>query len=336
MALPGRKAFEIRFPVVEGYVVSLQRNLVTADVSKVEKTKLDPCMVPTDALIRPQVGYQFGHASAHGGFGFELVNRQEYYDSVHLQTIEFDIAREIVRALTEASHPGKERLRRESRSTLFFQVLQIVQRYMSDRVDFNGLNPCEVGLQTYAQRIIALLIAAITLDDGKNEAPLLPRLNRSKPIDSPERVRFKMVKPVQVTAASHLNYVACDTNSWEQAATFQLEKLAEGGIVYCYARWAIQENWHFVHPNFRGPNDSPEAMGSDLAVHDIVDAVRGMQKRGNVDASRIYLIGCNGGWVYGVAYGRSASPDLGGGFCMGTGCRYWHVARGMFTRRHSE
>jgi type III restriction enzyme len=259
IALPERKAFEIRFPVVEGYVVSLKRNLVTCDVSKVERTRLDPWTTPTDAFVRPQVGYQIGHPSAHGGFGFELVNRQAYYDSVHLQTIEFEIAREIVRALTEAVHPGKERLRRESRSALFPQVLRIVQRYVAERVDFNGLHPSEVGLQTYAQRIIGLLIAAIVPDDDKGEAPLLPRLNRYKPIASTESVHFKTVKPVQVTGVSHLNFVACDTNSWEQAATFQLEKLAKEDIVFCYARndrlefnipYELYGNPHVYEPDY--------------------------------------------------------------------------------------
>jgi type III restriction enzyme len=61
-------------------------------------------------------------------------------------------------------------------------------------------------------------------------------LNRYKPIGSTESVHFKTVKPVQVTGASHLNFVACDTDSWEQAATFQLEKLAQEDIVFCYAR----------------------------------------------------------------------------------------------------
>jgi type III restriction enzyme len=241
MALPERKALEIRFPVVEGYVVSLQRNLITADVSKVERTALDAWSTPTAAFVRPQVGYQIGPPSAHGGFGFELMDRQTYYDSIHLQTIEFEIAREIVRALTEAAHPGKERLRRESRSALFPQVLSIVQEYIGtpespSRVVFNGLHPCEVGLQTYAQRIIGLLIAAITPDDDNGEVPLLPRLNRYKPIGSTESVHFKTVKPVQITGASHLNFVASDTNSWEQAATFQLEVLAKEGAVFCYAR----------------------------------------------------------------------------------------------------
>jgi type III restriction enzyme len=259
MALPERKAFEIRFPVVEGYVVSLKRNRVTADLSNVERTALDPWNTPTAAFVRPQVGYQIGHPSAHGGFGFDLVDRQTYYDSIHSQTIEFEITREIVRALTEAAHPGKERLRRDSRSALFPQVLRIVQNYIRERVDLNGLNPCEVGLQTYAQRIVGLLIAAIGPDEVKGEAPLLPRLNRYKPIESTERVRFKTVKPVQVTSASHLNFVACDTNSWEQAATFHLERLAKERVVFCYARndrlefnipYELYGNPHVYEPDF--------------------------------------------------------------------------------------
>jgi len=236
MPLPEPKAFEIRFPVVEGYVASLQRNLIAADVSRVERTALDAWTTPTAAFVRPQVCYQIGHPSGHVGFGFEMVDRQAYYNSIHPQTIEFEITREIVRALTESAPQGKERLRRDSRSALFPQVLRIVQGYVRERVDFNGLHPCEVGLQTYAQRIIGLLIAAITPDDNKGESPLLPRLNRYKPIASTESVHFKTVKPVQMTGASHLNFVACDTGSWEQAATFQLEKLAREGPVFCYAR----------------------------------------------------------------------------------------------------
>ena len=95
MALPERRAFEIRFPVVEGYVVQLTRNRVTCDVQAVEPLALDPARTPTAAFIRPQVGYQIGHPGTHGGFGFETVDRQAYYDSTHPQEIAFEIAREI-------------------------------------------------------------------------------------------------------------------------------------------------------------------------------------------------------------------------------------------------
>ena len=65
---------------------------------------------------------------------------------------------------------------------------------------------------------------------------MLPRLNRYRPIASTASVHFKTVRPVQPTAASHLNYVACHTTSWEQAAMFQIETLAQDGVVECYAR----------------------------------------------------------------------------------------------------
>lgn len=62
-----------------------------------------------------------------------------------------------------------------------------------------------------------------------------------------------------------------------------------------YVAWAMQEGWHFVYPNFRGPNRTPEALGSDLAVQDVVDAVEHMKRTKKVDAARIYLIGVSGG-----------------------------------------
>ena len=234
VALPERKALEIRFPVVEGYVASLRRHRIACDLDNVERTSLDPWGTPTATFVRPQVGYQIGHPGAFGGFGFQEVDRQEYYDSVHPQTIEFAIAGEITRELTEVGGNGRPPC--EGRQTLFPQVLRIVQDYIRERVDLNGLHPCDVGLRTYAERIVGLLTAAITPDESRGEPPLLPRLNRYRRIGSTGSVHFKTVKPVQATAASHLNYVACDTGSWEQAAMFQLERLAKEGLVRSYAR----------------------------------------------------------------------------------------------------
>ena len=232
MALPERKQFEIRFPVVEGYAVALQHNLIKCDVAGVEGTRVNPWDIPTAAFLRPQVGYQIGHPGAYGGFGFEPVDREEYYRSVHPQTILCEIAREIVRGLTDASQSRKEKLKQQSRAILFPQVLRLVGDYVATRVE-NPVHPCEIGLQSYAQRIVSLLLDAIEPDDARGEAPLVPRLNRYKPICSTAAVHFKTVKPVQAAVKSHINSVACDTKSWEQAAMFQLEKSPH---VVCYAR----------------------------------------------------------------------------------------------------
>lgn len=42
----------------------------------------------------------------------------------------------------------------------------------------------------HAQRILGLLVAAITPDEIRGEAPLLPRLNRYKPVGSAESVHY--------------------------------------------------------------------------------------------------------------------------------------------------
>lgn len=236
LAMPTRAALEIRFPVVEGFVVDLQRNLVRCDVDGMERIRLDPWTTPTAAFVRPQVGYAVGSPGTQTGFGFDVVDRKAYYANTHPQTIAFEIARQVVRGLTDAAHPGRESLRASGRAALFPQVLDIAQRYIATRVDLNGLHPCELGLQTYAQRVAGLLTSAIEPDDQRGEAPLLPRLNRYHPIAGTASVHFKTVKPVQATTASHLNCVAADTRSWEQAAASQLELLARQGLVTCYAR----------------------------------------------------------------------------------------------------
>ena len=68
-----------------------------------------------------------------------------------------------------------------------------------------------------------------------------------------------------------------------------------GGGDLVYAKWCIANDWHFVHPHFRGPNWSSKAMGSEYVVADIVSIVEYMKKTYDVDESRIYLIGCSGG-----------------------------------------
>jgi type III restriction enzyme len=236
VALPERAAFEIRFPVVEGYVVALTKNLVRCDVAATERTRIDPWNTPMATFVRPQVGIQHGHVSKHGGFELTPMTRAEFYASTHPQTIRFEIAREIVRLLTETAVAGKESLRRAARSQLFPQVLRIVEDYVVKKVDFYGQHPCELGLDQYVHRVRDLLLAAIEPDDARGETPLLPRLNRYRPTGSTANVRFKTAKPVQATMRSHLNFVACDTGTWEQAAMFQLEAATARDEVVCYAR----------------------------------------------------------------------------------------------------
>lgn len=70
---------------------------------------------------------------------------------------------------------------------------------------------------------------------------------------------------------------------------------ASAGGDAVYAKWCIEQGWAFVHPDFRGPNWTPSALGSDRAVQDVVEAVAWAKTQTEVDESRIYLIGVSGG-----------------------------------------
>ncbi len=76
-----------------------------------------------------------------------------------------------------------------------------------------------------------------------------------------------------------------------------------------YAEWCITNGWAFIHPNFRGPNNKPEACGSELVVQDILSAVEFAQKETPIDTSRIYLVGASGGG-YATLLMAGRAPDL--------------------------
>lgn len=93
-----------------------------------------------------------------------------------------------------------------------------------------------------------------------------------------------------------------------------------------YAEWCQQAGWVFIHPNFRGPNRSPEAMGSDLAVADVISAVDYARTEANIDDSRIYCIGVSGGGHFSLLMAGRA-PDLWAGvsaWCGISDIAAWH------------
>lgn len=61
------------------------------------------------------------------------------------------------------------------------------------------------------------------------------------------------------------------------------------------ADWCMSNRWAYIHPEFRGPNNRPEATGSELAVQDIVSAVEHAKKTAGIDASSVFLVGTSGG-----------------------------------------
>jgi pimeloyl-ACP methyl ester carboxylesterase len=61
------------------------------------------------------------------------------------------------------------------------------------------------------------------------------------------------------------------------------------------ALFARQQDWNYVHPDFRGPNWTPQACCSQYALQDIEDALDHTIRHGNVDTSQIHVVGLSGG-----------------------------------------
>ena len=79
-----------------------------------------------------------------------------------------------------------------------------------------------------------------------------------------------------------------------------------------YAEWCIANDWIFIHPNFRGPNNRPEAMGSDLVIGDVLSAIDYAKANARVDESRIYAVGWSGGGFLGLLLAGRA-PEIWAG-----------------------
>ena len=53
--------------------------------------------------------------------------------------------------------------------------------------------------------------------------------------------------------------------------------------------------WNYIHPDFRGTNNKPEATASPLVVSDIEDAIRYALENSNSDPENVHILGVSGG-----------------------------------------
>jgi type III restriction enzyme len=206
-----------------------------------EPLRVEPEHEPTSVFVKPRVGYQVGAPGLMGPGEFAEQNRELYYQSTHLQTIEFELARQIVFNMVGdqnyAPDPNSDaRLRLQSRHQIFPQVLRLVHEYIFTQVNFRGVDEREIGQEKYFRRIVERLLTAIRPDGSQGEPPLMPLLNRYTPTGSSADINFKTVKPVFATTFSHINAVAADTSRWEQTAAFRIEQAVLRGHAQFYVR----------------------------------------------------------------------------------------------------
>ena len=95
-----------------------------------------------------------------------------------------------------------------------------------------------------------------------------------------------LIVPEGLTSAGPPVPLLVSLHSWSadvEQRNEPLEKLAE------------QKGWLYLFPHFRGPNQQPDACGSEKARQDILDAVAWARQHYPVDSRRVYLTGASGG-----------------------------------------
>jgi type III restriction enzyme len=244
-ALPERKHLEITFPRIEGYVLDV-RSRMRLNLDGVPFLQIGGDE-PTEVTVKPQVGYLIGRPDQLGP-GPEVVHdRNPFHREKRLQATVYEIAAELTHRLKE---------RREdwgARHTLFPQVLHAVWQYLEERVVLKQDAPLEeVALLKYKQRIIERLTEAIEPDTEAGEPPILPVIERFRPIGSTAEVLFRTVRPCVGTTKSHISHVVLDSK-WEHGVAHQLEQIPE---VIAYARndhldFTIPYEWQGVRHEYR-------------------------------------------------------------------------------------
>jgi len=226
-ALRERKHLEITFPRVEGYVFDV-RQRIRVNWDEVPYLVIDPSTEPTEVQVKPAVGYRIGRPDRLSPGEEVLHDRNPFYRENRLQATVYEIAAEITNRLK-----GK-REEWQIRHILFPQVLNIVWHYLEERVRVSPQATLqEVALEKYQQRIVERLTEAIEPDTEAGEPPILPIIERFRPIGSTAEVLFRTVRQCRGTTKSHISHVVLDAPEWEHSVAYQLERIPE---VIAYAR----------------------------------------------------------------------------------------------------
>ncbi|HTW90181.1 MAG TPA: DEAD/DEAH box helicase family protein [bacterium] len=227
MALKERKGFEITFPRVEGFVFDV-KSRIRAKLDDIPYLMVDPSKEPTWVAVKPAGGYRVGRPDRSGPGKVALHDRNPFHQEKRLQATVYEIAAELAMRL-KSKHDDWG-----SRQNLFPQVLQIVWNYVETKVAVVDIDtPLEdIALKRYKQEMVDRLSAVIEPDEEAGEHPMLPVIEKFRPVGKTGDVLFRTVRPAKGTTNSHVSHVVLDNERWEQSVAFRLEKLAgEGGIV---------------------------------------------------------------------------------------------------------
>ena len=215
-AVPGKAAFEIEFPLVDGYAnPGITR--IAIDWAQVPTKTLDTMEVPDGVLMQGLASVD-GSLASYGPGKPELLTLAQWRAEMRPQRVAFTIAGAVA-AQWRAEHGDSIPMHR-----LFPQLLAYVQQFMATKlVCKDNRTPQDLAINPYFQDVVGLLFDALTVVDESGES-------RERPIVAPGpaglrstgHVSFHTGKPLQPVQRCHLNAGVFDSQ-WEKAAAFTLD-----------------------------------------------------------------------------------------------------------------
>lgn len=113
----------------------------------------------------------------------------------------------------------------------------------------------------------------------------------------PEQLLAETTSPLDGERQSLL-YWAPDTATQQPTPLFVFVHSWSSDYKQDNSKWmkeAVERGWIWLHPDFRGINQTPKACGSRFARQDVLDAMDFICQKYNVDRERVYLGGVSGG-----------------------------------------
>lgn len=208
-AIEERVHLEIKFPLLEGYRYDVTVERLKATYNDDQKITLSTMDVPTRTEIE-------------GVIGEKETLTLDKLKGMRINQVDFRLAKEVLEKHFREQEGG-------DKPWLFPQILQIVKDWREKCLVLNDdTYPQILLLKEYAIRSAEKIYRSIV--SAEESKPLVkPRLRYYNPVGSTRVVDFDTLKPTVPTRADrcHINYVVCDTNSWEQKVASSLEEMNE-------------------------------------------------------------------------------------------------------------
>jgi type III restriction enzyme len=220
-AVPAKAEYEITFPRVERYTQRLAAR-VTVKWDEVASLEIDPAKIPPEVEMAMNLPNNQGRPSVLTPGRVQEATLEPYRRGRRLQELVFAMARDLTRDMVQGGDVAVPA------GVLFPQLVQIVTRYVDDRVFVvPPSDRLDLFLSPYYGWTIERLRHAIRPDGAAGEGPELPVYERgARRVGSTSQIDAWTSKPVLEVVKSHVNLMVAHTNSWEQQVAQKLDRLA--------------------------------------------------------------------------------------------------------------